>query len=123
MLNDCSKRLIDAYKEGKPTVILYIGDHDPSGKMMVDNIRERLSILQVPEFEFRLIALTKKQALENDLPPNPIKKSDSNAKEYARKYGNDGWECDALPTKTLQEILRHEIWSCIDFKKLDEIQD
>jgi hypothetical protein len=90
MLHDCSKRLIDAYKEGKPTVILYIGDHDPSGKMMVDNIRERLSILQVPEFEFRPIVLTKEQALENDLPPNPIKKSDSNAKEYAKKYGNNG---------------------------------
>lgn len=123
MLHDCSKRLIAAYKEGKPTVILYIGDHDPSGKMMVDNIRERLSILQVPEFEFRLIALSQQQALENDLPPNPIKKTDTNAREYARKYGNDGWECDALPTKKLQEILRREICSCIDFKKLDEIQD
>ena len=106
ILYNLSKRLINACNEGKHCIIMYIGDHDPSGLKMIDSICETLSLMGVPEFELRPVALTKEQALTYNLPPNPAKDSDTNTLEYKRKYGEFSWECDALPTKILQGILR-----------------
>jgi len=121
ILHDCSLRLIKACDDGKSCIVLYIGDHDPSGMMMVDNICERLSLLKVPDFEFRPIALTKEQALRYNLPPNDVKGQDTNSPAYIDKYGDVAWECDALPTDVLQDILRREIWSSIDLDKFEEM--
>lgn len=44
-------------------------------------------MLQTPDLEFRPIALTKEQAIEYNLPTNPVKTSDTNTKAYIEKYG------------------------------------
>jgi hypothetical protein len=61
ILYNVSKRLINACNEGKHCVVLYIGDHDPSGLKMIDSISENLCLMGVLEFEVRPVALTKEQ--------------------------------------------------------------
>lgn len=121
LLYEISKRLIRACNEGKRCVILYIGDHDPSGRAMDDNIVNKLTTMGVPEFEFRRIALTQEQAIQYNLPPNQLKEKDSNSKKYKEICGDSGWECDALPTNVLQDILYHAIWELIDFDKFWDV--
>jgi hypothetical protein len=123
VLYDCANRLKKACAEGKYCIILYIGDHDPSGLMMIDSICNQLSLMCVPNFEFRPIALTQEQALQYNLPVNPVKMSDKNSPNYIEKYGKAAWECDALPTKVMQDILRMEILSCIDCDKYQDMLD
>ncbi|MCO5381235.1 MAG: hypothetical protein NHB15_03215 [Methanosarcina barkeri] len=82
-----------------------------------------LSLMGVSDFEFRPVALTKAQAIEYNLPPNDVKIKDTNSPEYIRKYGKYSWECDALPTKVLQETLENEIRTSIDLWKFWDILD
>lgn len=123
ILYDISKRLLRAQSEGKKCVILYIGDHDPSGLMMIDSIIETISLMGVQDFEFRPIALTYEQAIKYNLPPNDVKVKDTNSPKYVQAYGEYSWECDALPTKILQDLLDSEIRSTIDLQKFWEILD
>lgn len=123
ILYDISKRLLRAQAEGKKCIVLYIGDHDPSGLMMIDSITETLSLMGVSDFEFRPIALTYEQALKYNLPPNDVKKTDTNSPKYQQAFGEYSWECDALPTKILQDILEDEIRTSIDITKFWEVLD
>jgi hypothetical protein len=55
-MHEAAERLIDA---GEPeNVILYLGDHDPSGEDMVRDIGDRLREFGVPGLEIVKIALT-----------------------------------------------------------------
>ena len=123
ILYDISKRLLTAQANGKKCIILYIGDHDPSGLMMIDSIIESLSLMGVIDFEFRPIALTHDQAQKYNLPCNDAKATDNNYKKYEALYGKHSWECDALPTKVLQDILENEIRTSIDLWKFWEVLD
>ena len=123
VLYDTSKRLVKEQAKGKKCVILYIGDHDPSGLMMIDNIAETLKLMGVNDFNFELrpIALTYEQVLKYKLPPNDVKTKDKNAPNYIKQFGEYSWECDALPAKVLQDILEKEIKATVDMKKYTEI--
>lgn len=107
-------------------VILYMGDHDPSGLDMIRDIAARLNddfglddgynpIVVEP------IALTMDQIKKFNPPPNPAKITDPRAKWYIQKYGNISWELDALPPKELDKILRKSILKYLHKKEYDKI--
>lgn len=121
ILYDISKRLLRAQSIGKKCIILYIGDHDPSGLMMIDSIIETLSQMGVLDFEFRPIALTYEQVIKYNLPPNDVKVKDTNSPKYIQAFGEYSWECDALPTKVLQDLLETEIRTTIDLNKFWDV--
>ncbi|MDE3097235.1 MAG: hypothetical protein KGK07_14700 [Chloroflexota bacterium] len=101
-------------------VILYVGDHDPSGEDMVRDVMERLIEFGVPDWlDVRKVALTMAQVEEYDPPPNPAKMSDSRAAAYAEKHGESSWEVDALPPDTLDVLLRKTVNSYVDKAKMD----
>ena len=52
-------------------ILLYVGDHDPSGEDMVRDIRERLLRFGVSDLKIRKIALTWDQIKLYKPPPNP----------------------------------------------------
>jgi len=105
----------------RPTVI-YIGDHDPSGEDMVRDIRDRLLEFGVPSWlDVRKLALTWDQIQEHNPPPNPVKVKDSRAQAYVDKYGDESWEVDALPPKTLDLMVRKCISSYIDKKAMQDV--
>ena len=94
-------------------VILYLGDHDPSGLDMIRDIQERLNEFGT-SLEVRHIALTMEQIDEYNPPPNPAKVTDPRSGNYIDEFGAVSWEVDALDPPTLHELVRHNIESLID---------
>lgn len=103
-------------------VILYVGDHDPSGEDMVRDVRERLIEFGVPDWlDVRKVALTMAQVEEYNPPPNPAKMSDARAAAYVEKHGESSWEVDAIPPDALNVIVRRTINSYVDKAKMDAV--
>lgn len=121
ILYDISKRMLAAQAAGKHCIVLYIGDHDPSGLKMIESTGNTLSLMGVQDLEFRPVALTKEQAIKYNLPPQDVKDTDTNTPEYTEKYGKYSWECDALLPNVLQDMLEEEILISIDLTKLREV--
>jgi len=100
-----ARRFLD---NGREAVILYLGDHDPSGLDMVRDIKDRLS-----EFgayvEIEHVGLTWEQIEQYNPPPNPAKITDSRAAAYIRKHGHESWEVDALPPDVMIGIVESAI--------------
>lgn len=125
--SSCSA-MYDAYNriegEERLSVILYVGDHDPSGLDMIRDIRERLTEFGLTEHdEFRLIhvALKREQIDEYDPPPNPAKITDPRAKWYIAQHGDKSWELDALKPDVLHSIVEDAIGHLLDpyyFRKI-----
>ena len=103
---EASKRFLG--KQGKNLVILYLGDHDPSGLDMVRDIEERIAEFCVT-VEIKHVGLTWQQIDRYHLPPNPAKISDSRAAAYIEEHGNESWEVDALPPDVMIEIIERAI--------------
>jgi len=93
----------------KTPVLLYLGDHDPSGEDMVRDIGARLRTFRVDFIEVTKVALTMAQVKQHNPPPNPAKLSDSRASKYIRKHGASSWEVDALDPETLVALIEKEI--------------
>ena len=101
-----SAKDIEANKNnGQKTVILYFGDHDPSGLDMDRDIQNRFEVFGVHNnIEFKRVALSQDQTEQYNLPPNPTKVSDARAPAYVEKYGSKSWELDALDPTVLNEL-------------------
>lgn len=108
--------MYDAYKRlNTGDVILYFGDHDPSGMDMIRDVRERLQDFGI-DVEVRPVGLTMEQIKELNPPPNPAKITDPRAKWYIEKYGKISWELDALPPKYLINLAENAILDIIDIE-------
>jgi hypothetical protein len=105
----------------KEIVVLYLGDHDPSGEDMVRDIRDRLIEFGVPNLKVEKIALNMDQIRRFNPPPNPAKITDSRAAGYIAKYGNQSWELDALPPRELNRIVERAIARNVDKELMDEV--
>jgi hypothetical protein len=92
----------------KPGVIIHLGDHDPSGIDMSRDIQDRLNIFGATVIVDR-VALNMSQVELHKPPPNPAKITDSRAKDYIKKHGNESWELDALPPEVLAELVEASI--------------
>ncbi len=108
--DDEADKLLDLYgRDTKIPVVLYLGDHDPSGKDMVRDIEARLTEFGVPDLEVCSVALTTAQVKKHKPPPNPAKLTDSRAKAYIAEFGPHSWELDALPPRELNQIVEDAI--------------
>lgn len=103
-------------RKGQKTIILHLGDHDPSGIDMTRDIDDRLRVFQCyarttgePYWEVQRIALNMDQIEEHQPPPNPAKLSDSRAATYVQEYGYESWELDALDPETLIALIQHHV--------------
>ena len=98
---------------GQYTTVLHLGDLDPSGVDMTRDITDRLDMFGA-NTDVKRIALNMDQVRKYQPPPNPAKVSDSRFHDYARKYGNDSWELDALEPRVMHSLINHEIEQLID---------
>lgn len=101
-------------------VVLYLGDHDPSGEDMVRDIKERLKEFRVVWLEVEKVALTTAQVKQYNPPPNPAKITDPRAATYRAKHGDYSWEVDALPPPVLTQLIRAAFKRHVDMKKMNE---
>lgn len=102
-------------------VILYVGDHDPSGLDMLRDIWGRLDEFGDTNFVLIPVALTMAQISTYNPPPNPAKISDPRAKWYMNKFGDTSWELDALSPKVLEEIVKAAVVDSLDFAQYEEL--
>lgn len=112
----------ESHPAGHRAVILYVGDHDPSGLHMEQDILDRLFEFGCPPtLSLRRVALTLDQVRKFKLPPNPAKLTDSRAAEYVTKFGPLSWEADALPPNVLELTTRQIVSSYVDQAAMAEV--
>ncbi|MEE8385369.1 MAG: hypothetical protein V3S01_05600 [Dehalococcoidia bacterium] len=119
---------------GKRTVIIHLGDHDPSGIDMTRDNWTRLNLFTCPSEEdpegdvpydaitVERIALNWDQIEEHRPPPNPAKMTDSRAGAYVARYGHESWELDALNPRTLDGLIKKAVSAHLDIEKWEEVQ-
>jgi hypothetical protein len=92
------------------TIILHLGDHDPSGVDMTRDIESRLNLFTGNGyFQVRRVALTMEQIEELKPPPNPAKVTDSRYEGYVALYGEESWELDALEPQYIVNLIEDNI--------------
>jgi hypothetical protein len=102
----------------KHTILLYLGDYDPSGLDIQRDLGSRLERYGAEDFEIERVALTLEQIQRYQLPPIPAKTSDPRlARFMADTGGSDVVELDALPPNILQDVVRNAIQHYIDMEK------
>lgn len=107
-MHDAALRLRRYEKQGQKTVVIHLGDHDPSGVDMSRDIQDRLELFGSTAEVIR-IALTMEQIEQYQPPPNPAKLSDSRAAKYIDIYGDDSWELDAMDPAIMQALIADAI--------------
>lgn len=103
-----------------PLIVLYVGDHDPSGLHMpkVDlpnRLRERWEATAEScrfNIEIEHLALTDEDC--KSLPSFPAKKSDKRFQWYVERYGRKAWELDAMSPPILRSRVARAIRNRID---------
>lgn len=103
-----AQRLIGHEDAGKETVVLHLGDHDPSGVDMTRDIHDRLRLFG-SSTRVERIALNMDQVRRYDPPPNPAKVTDSRAAGYVAEHGGESWELDALPPDVLDALITEAV--------------
>jgi len=111
-----SQRMRAAENRGQKTVLLHLGDHDPSGLDMTRDIQARLKNFDVQTVVNRL-ALNMDQIRQYSPPPNFAKLSDTRAADYISKYDNKSWELDALKPKVITGLINHAVAEYTDQSK------
>jgi hypothetical protein len=113
VLKEAADRFREKAKDGRTGVLLYVGDCDPSGVVMSEDIQRRL-LRFGSNAEVKRIALNINQVQQFGLPENPVKNTDTRSAAYIGKYGNGCWEVDALEPRTLADIVRAGIMEYFD---------
>jgi hypothetical protein len=113
------------FPSGKDVVILYLGDHDPTGLHIEENLRDRLEgeVRRMRKYltfiEVKRIALTTEQINRYNLHDlySPMKKASQKAEEYYRNFGDKVWELDVLSPQVLINLLESAIKELIDWDR------
>jgi hypothetical protein len=118
---EIGKRLENKAIEGKEIVVLYLGDHDPSGIDMTRDVQERLTMLSCEtSIEVIRVALNIDQVKEWRPPENPAKETDSRYLDYIRSFGRSSWELDAIEPAELAGLVRSIVREHLDQEQWDE---
>jgi len=105
------------------TLIIHLGDHDPSGINMTRDIRDRLEMFECDDIEIDRIALNMNQVEQYSPPPNPAKMTDSRCNSYVDQYGYSSWELDALDPKVITNLIKLRVAKATEHKKLRALQE
>ena len=102
--------------DGRPLIVLYVGDYDPSGMNMSEHdLPTRLEKYDGHHVELRRIALKKPEQTSGLLSfPATDKKKDPRYPWFVRNFGKRCWELDALDPNVLRDIVQREIESEIE---------
>ena len=108
--------------KGQDVTILYLGDFDPSGLDMINDIRGRIlefasaDFPDMDDFDFTIepLALTRSQINVYNPPPNPAKITDSRFAKFSAEHGDTSWEVDALKPEVLHKLVEDAIIYRID---------
>lgn len=118
-MHEAFKRLGRAEENEQKLIILYVGDHDPSGLDMLRDIPSRLEEFGV-SCKLIPVALTQKQIQQYSLPKNTAKVTDPRAQWYIENFGDKSWEVDALGPRRLTQIVEKAIKKHVNIKLFEQ---
>jgi hypothetical protein len=108
------KRFALMRASGHIPIVLYFGDHDPTGLDATRDVRDRLAMFARGKVEVRRVALNMDQVTRYRPPPNPAKETDSRYSAYAREFGTESWELDALDPEVIDALIEAQITDLVD---------
>lgn len=111
-------RFKDADDMGMRTLMIHVGDRDPSGQDMTRDNTERLALIAGYEVPVLRVALNQDQIDQYNLTPQWAKVSDKRWGAYVAEYGEYSYELDALRPKVLYDIVAEAIKNCIPDQEL-----
>lgn len=109
------QRFQEAFGKNKVPVVLHLGDHDPSGINMTQDIEKRLEMF-CGGVQVKRIALTMDQVERFNPPPNPAKLSDSRSSSYVSRFGYSSWELDALDPMFMSRLVEDSVETYVDWE-------
>jgi hypothetical protein len=109
----------------KPIYAYYLGDHDPSGLQIEENLESKLQNFTDNDFEWERIAITDDQFDRPDLLGFPVKPTVQHKirNRYISDYGNRCVEIDALPANEVRELVRETIEAHIAWGEWQRLQE
>lgn len=107
---------------GRDIIVLYFGDHDPSGEDMFRSLRERLAKLNCYPSMLK-VALTREDIDRYNLPADFTKATDTRQKAFVAEHGDQAVELDALPTEVLRARIVDEIETRMDLEALAKVHE
>jgi hypothetical protein len=118
-------------EDGRPMVVLYFSDCDPSGWNMPVEVARKLQafkVLHFPDLEFEVhrAALTPAQVREFGLPSSPLKPEEKRADKWRAAMGVEQTEIDALATlrpDLLDQVARDAIAPFYDFELAQRVEE
>ena len=113
------KRFEEHLAGGLIPIVLHLGDHDPNGLDMTRDNRDRLAMFARRGVEVRRLALNMDQIRRYRPPPNFAKESDTRYAAYAKEFGPQCWELDALDPTVTADLIRTAIEDLIDAEAWD----
>jgi hypothetical protein len=115
---------------GQRTVLLHLGDHDPSGWWIHKSMAEDLGAFctghpNAPDdlIDLRRTALTPRQIRELGIEPDVKQPTGDHAKEFVDRGLAPSAQLEAIPPDTLSELVRHAVESTLDLEVLEESRD
>lgn len=118
-----------ALRQDRPTVLLHVGDFDPSGYsiyeaiaadagLFVEQLRDQGDGEENARIDPVRVALTAEQVSEYDLPTAPPKATDSRS----RNWDGDTCQLEAMAPDDISRIVKDTIESYIDRDELDKVK-
>lgn len=116
--HDAAQRVAGRHR---PTVVLHIGDHDPSGVAVFTSAAEDVAAMAAglgrrAAVRFERVAVTAEQVTAYGLPEAPAKASD-----HRGEWIGGTVQAEALDPATLADIVRTAVTELIDADILDEV--
>gem|GEM_PF-1714104 len=104
-------------KDGRPAVILYFSDFDPSGWQMPVSVARKLQAFKAlfyPTLDVKLypVALTYDQVRDLGLPSAPLKDKEKRSKKWREVFDHDQTEIDAL-VELHPDVLRQAVFDAV----------
>jgi len=97
------RRALERARKRGVTMVLYIGDWDPSG-LLIEKVAQG-EMNHEMGIKFVRLAITMEQIKRFHPPSRPVNIKDSRAKEYIEKYGDRCWEVEAIRPRTLLKLI------------------
>lgn len=126
MKHDAALRIIERYQESnQTTILLHVGDHDPSGVSIFENLERDLGDFirdyeEDPEILVcRRIAVTLEQAEAFQMDSAPPKRTDSRTANWE----GETYQVEAMTPAQLAQVVRDAIEADIDPEALEDTQE
>jgi hypothetical protein len=118
-----ARQIADGWREiEKPITIYYVGDHDPSGRDLERDIRERVERYSKRQFNWHRLGVNPEHFERHDIIPLAPKKGDSRYRRFVADWGTECAEVEAIPATDLRQMIRDAIESHIPAGEWESLQ-